>query len=258
MALAENEMSTVDPFGSSRPPVGPSTGGHDYYQGPKPHRSSQSFDHESPSSLDSRSTNSQLKERRDTANWEKQVNKKDTKKTTSKRKRGDTSGPMDPHNENPQQLDTRNTVGIPRKGKMNKVEQSSTFNILPNCSQMENFPSLSGSMRSAIRSKQEAQHLIDKQLDSPNISNPMSRAPSSKFPEDLEVSSMQSPSAQQQVGVVPSTHDIMGVWNQNKFGVPFEKSQVPRFPSNPVPANVTAEIPMQQSTAASVGSSKDL
>ncbi|XP_015874475.3 chromatin structure-remodeling complex protein SYD isoform X3 [Ziziphus jujuba] len=251
--MAENEIAKVDPFGSSRPPVGPSSGGHDYYQGAGPHRSSQSFDHESPSSLDSRSANSQSQERRDTANWEKQVNQKDTKKTTSKRKRVDTSVPMEPHNENAQQLDTRSTVGNSRKGKMNKIEPSSTFNILPNSGQVENFSSLSGSMRQVIRSKQEAQHLIDKQLDSPNISNPISRAPSSKFPEDLEVSSMQSPSTQQQVGSVPSTHDIMGVWNQNKLGVPFEKSQVPRFPSNPVPGTMTAEIPMQQSTVPSVG-----
>ncbi|KAK9933306.1 hypothetical protein M0R45_020507 [Rubus argutus] len=66
--LAENEVSKMDPFSSSRPPVGPISTRHDYYQGSATHRSSQSFDHESPSSLDSRSANSQSQERRDTAN----------------------------------------------------------------------------------------------------------------------------------------------------------------------------------------------
>lgn len=265
--MAEDERSKIDQFGSSRPPVGPSSGGHEFYQGTGTHRSSQSFDHESPSSLDSRSANSQSQERRDTANWDKQVNKKESKKTTSKRKRGDTSVPLEPHNDNPQQLDARNTVGNPRKGKLNKVEpfsgfsgkggEHTNFNILPSGGQAENFPSLSGSMRPVIRSKQEAQHLMEKQLDSTNISNSMSRAPNSKYLEELEVSSTHSPSAQQQVGSLPPAHDVVGVWNQNKTGVPFEQSQVPRFPSNAVPGNMTAEIPMQQTTSSSIGSSKD-
>lgn len=266
--MAEDERSKTDPFGSSRPPVGPSSGGHDFYQAPGTRRSSQSFDHESPSSLDSRSANSQSQERRDTANWDKQVNQKDSKKTTSKRKRGDTSVPMEPYNDNSQQLDSRTTIVNSRKGKMNKIEPSSgfmgkggehtNFNILPSSGQVESFPSLSGSMRPVIRSKQEGQHLMEKQLDSTNISSSMSRAPNSKYLEELEVSSSHSPPSQQQVGSLLPTHDIMGVWNQNKTGVPFEQSQVPRFPSNVVPGNMTAEIPMQQSTTPSVGSSKVL
>lgn len=263
MGLPENEVSKIDSFASSRPPVGPSSAGHDYFQGPGSHRNSQSFDHESPSSLDSRSANSQSQERRDTANWDKQVNQKDGKKTTTKRKRGDASVPTEPHTDNPQQLDSRNTVVNTRKGKMSKVESSSgfaikggehaNFNILQSSSPMEPFASLSGSMRPVIRPKQEGQHLIEKQLDPANVNNSLSRAPNLKYPEETEVSSTHNPLSQQQVPSVP--HDIMGVWNQNKIGLQLEKSQVPRFPSNVVPGN--AEIPLP-STAPSIGTGKSL
>lgn len=254
--MAENEVSKVDPFASNRPPVGPSSAGHDYYQGSLAHRSSQSFDHESPSSLDSRSANSQSQERQ----------QKDGKKATTKRKRGETSLPMEQHIDNTQQLDTRNAVVNPRKGKMNKVEphtslsvkggERTNFNMVPSSGQMEHFASLSGSMRPMLRVKQEGQHTIERQLDSSNISNSMLRAPNPKFPEEVEVSSAHNASAQQQGGSLPS-HDVRGVWNQNKTGLPFEKSQIPRFPSN-VPGNMMPEIPTQQSTTPSLGSSKDM
>ncbi len=254
--MAESEASKVDPFASNRPPVGPSSAGHDYYQGSLAHRSSQSFDHESPSSLDSRSANSQSQERQ----------QKDGKKATTKRKRGDASLPMEQHIDNTQQLDTRNAVVNPRKGKMNKVEppaslsvkggERTNFNMAPSSGQMEHFASLSGSMRPTLRAKQEGQHTIERQLDSTNISSSMLRAPNLKFPEEVEVSSAHNASGQQQGGPLPS-HDIRGVWNQNKTGLPFEKSQIPRFSSN-VPGNMTAEIPTQQSTAPSLGSGKDM
>ncbi|XP_065631375.1 chromatin structure-remodeling complex protein SYD [Quercus suber] len=250
VGLAENEVSKVDPFASNRPPVGPSSVGHDYYQGSLAHRSSQSFDHESPSSLDSRSANSQSQERQ----------QKDGKKATTKRKRGETSLPMEQHIDNTQQLDTRNAVVNPRKGKMNKVEpqaslsvkggERTNFNMVPSSGQMEHFASLSGSMRPMLRVKQEGQHTIERQMDSSNISNSMLRAPNPKFPEEVEVSSAHN--ASQQGGSLPS-HDIRGVWNQNKTGLPFEKSQIPRFPSN-VPGNMMSEIPTQQSTTPSLGS----
>ncbi|XP_019450810.1 PREDICTED: chromatin structure-remodeling complex protein SYD-like [Lupinus angustifolius] len=124
VGLAENEMSKMDPLASGRPPVAPSGGAPDYYQGPAAQRSSQSFDHGSPSSLDSRSANSQPQDRRDTANWDKQVNQKDGKKATTKRKRGDTSPPVELHVDSPSQLDPRNTVANARKGKQNKAEPS--------------------------------------------------------------------------------------------------------------------------------------
>ena len=255
-------MSKIDTFAASRPPVGPSSAGHDYFQGPGSHRNSQSFDHESPSSLDSRSANSQSQERRDTANWDKQVNQKDGKKTTTKRKRGDTSVPAEPHNDNPQQLDSRNTVVNTRKGKMSKVESSSgvafkggehaNFNILQSSGPMEQFASLTGSIRPGIRPKQEGQHFIEKQLDPANVSNSMSRASNLKYPEETEVSSTHNLLSQQQVPSV--AHDIMSMWNQNKSGLQLEKSQVPSYPSNAVPAGC-AEIPLP-SAAPSTGTGK--
>lgn len=239
----------MDPFSSSRPPVGPSSAGHDYFQGPGTHRSSQSFDHESPSSLDSRSANSQSQD--------KQANQKDGKKTTAKRKRGDTSATAEPQNDNAQQLDARNTVVNPRKGKMSKVESSSgvaikggeltNFNIHQSTSPMEQFASLSGSMRPLIRPKQEGQILMDQA----NINNPMIRPPNLKFPEETEVSSGHNPLSQQQLPSVG--HDTMGIWNPNKTGLQFEKSQIPRFSSNVVPGN--AEIQLQ-SSAPSLGTGK--
>lgn len=129
--LAENEMAKIDAFASSRPPVGPSSAGHDIYQGSVSHKSGgKSFDHESPSSLDTRSANSQSQERRDSANWEKQVNQKDSKKSNAKRKRTDPSPAMEPHVDNPNHPDTRNSVVNPRKGKlMNKVESPGSFSV---------------------------------------------------------------------------------------------------------------------------------
>ncbi|KAK9289272.1 hypothetical protein L1049_017748 [Liquidambar formosana] len=267
--LAENEMSKLDAFASSRPPVGPSTAGHDIYQGSVSHRSGKSFDHESPSSLDSRSANSQSQERRDTANWDKQVNQKDSKKPNAKRKRADSSMAMEQHIDNPQLYDTRNTVVNPRKGKLtNKVEPQGSFsvkggehahfNMVQSSGQMEHFPSLSSSMRSMLRAKQENQNLTEKVLDSTNISNSMSRTPNLKYPEEMEVSSIHNGLGLQQGGSIPSTHEILssrGVWNQNKVGFPFDKSQVSRFSPNVAAGNLTTEISMQQSTVPSLGSS---
>nr|XP_011462683.1 PREDICTED: chromatin structure-remodeling complex protein SYD isoform X2 [Fragaria vesca subsp. vesca] len=263
--LAETEVSKMDPFSSSRPPIGSLSTGHDYYQGSATHRSSQSFDHESPSSLDSRSANSQSQERRDTENLDKQVTRKDGKKATTKRKRGDTSVPTEAQHDNPQSLDTIDSVVNMRKGKMSKGElppgfsikggENASFNIVPSSGQMEHFTSLSGSMRPMVRVKQEGQHLIERQMDLTNSSNLASRAASSKHPEELEVSSIHNASAQQHAASLPPSNDIMGVWSQNKPGFHYEKSQVPRFSSNVVPGNVTTESPMQQSTAPSPGSS---
>ncbi|CAK7332873.1 unnamed protein product [Dovyalis caffra] len=137
--LAENEISKIDPFASSRPPVGPSSAGHDYYQGSGTQRSSQSFDHESPSSLDTRSANSQSQDRG--------ANQKDSKKAAAKRKRGDSSLHSEMHGDNPQQLDPRNPMVNPRKVKMNKVDstggypvragENTNFNKVPSSGQVE-------------------------------------------------------------------------------------------------------------------------
>ncbi|XP_065863549.1 chromatin structure-remodeling complex protein SYD isoform X2 [Euphorbia lathyris] len=140
VGLAENEISKSDPFASGRPPVGPSGAGHDYYQGTGTHRSSQSFDHESPSSMDTRSANSQSQERG--------VTQKDSKKAAAaKRKRGESTIPSDPHMDNAQQLDARSSVVNQRKAKSNKIDspgsfparvtENTSFNMVPGGGQLE-------------------------------------------------------------------------------------------------------------------------
>ncbi|XP_059665229.1 chromatin structure-remodeling complex protein SYD [Cornus florida] len=259
-SLTDNEMGKIDSHASNRPPVGPSGAGHNIYQGSVSHLSSKSFDHESPSSFDTRSTNSQSQERRDTPNWEK-ANQKDSKKGSSKRKRADSSATQ-PHIDNPQQVDTHNPN--PRKGKVvNKVEPPEKLfvesgdrgqsNIVQSSGQMEHIPSMSSSMTSMLRAKQESQHLTEKSLDSTNISNSMLWTTNSKYPEDIEVSSARNALGLLQGGSKSSSHDSLssrGVWNHNKMGLPFEKSQVSRFPSTGC-GNMTADILMQQSTGPS-------
>lgn len=201
MGLAEND------FASGRPPVGPCSTGHDYYQGSGTQRSSQSLDHESPSSLDTRSANSQSQERG--------VNQKDGKKAAAKRKRGESSLSSEMHGDNPQQLDPRNAAINARKGKMNKVDSPGVYPV---------------------------------------------RGGDNKVPSSGQLEGLSSHvSAGQQQGSFPSVHESLtsrGMWNQNKAGLPLERSQVPRFYSNAVSGNTTAEIPLQQSTVSSLGSSK--
>ncbi|KAJ6319025.1 hypothetical protein OIU76_014380 [Salix suchowensis] len=208
---AENEISKFDPFASSRPPAGPSTAGHDYYQGSGTQRSSQSLDHESPSSLDTRSANSQSQERG--------VNQKDGKKAATKRKRGDSSSHSEMHGGNPQQLNSRNTIVNPRRGKMNKVDSPGGY---------------------PVRGGENTSFNND-----PNSSQ-------------LEVSSSFVSTGQQQGGSLPSAHESLtsrGMWNQNKAGLPLERPHVPRFSSNAVSSNTMAEIQLQQSAISSLGSS---
>ncbi|KAI4317659.1 hypothetical protein L6164_025510 [Bauhinia variegata] len=218
VGFAENEMTRMDHFASGRPPVVPSSGVPDYYQGSVAQRSSQSFDQGSPSSLDSRSANSQSQDRRDTANWDKQVTQKDSKKAATKRKRGDVSSPMEQNVDLPSQLDPHNTINA-RKGKMTKAEQSggnpvksgeqTNFNMVPSSRQMEHFSAMSGSMRTMHRVNHES-HFLEKQADVPKIGNPMLHDPSLKYPEDIEVSSAHIAPAQQQ-GVYGKVHGGMPV-----------------------------------------------
>ncbi|CAJ2634413.1 unnamed protein product [Trifolium pratense] len=145
--LAENEAPKMEPFASGRPPIAPTGGAPDYYQGTVAQRSNQSFDQGSPSSLDSRSANSQSQDRRDAANWDKQVNQKDGKKGVTKRKRGDSTSPVEMHVDSSSLVDPRNTGVTTRKGKMTKAEPSdcipaksgemTNYNAVPNNSQME-------------------------------------------------------------------------------------------------------------------------
>ncbi|KAA3454460.1 chromatin structure-remodeling complex protein SYD-like isoform X1 [Gossypium australe] len=241
--LAQNEMPKFDPFSSGRQPVGPSIAGHEYYQGAGTHRSNQSFDHESPSSLDTRSANSQSQD--------KQMSQNDNKKAASKRKRGD---PMEPKFDTSQQLDSCNAPIDPRKGKMNKAEPSgpSNYNMVQSSVQMEHFPSLPGNIRSVLRGRQDGQNVTENLVDS--TSNLMSHAPSSKYPEEVEDSSTQNAPGLQQEGLLGAHENFPsggGLWNQNKAGLAFDRSQLHRFSPNVVSGNMTAEISSHQSMHAS-------
>ncbi|KAJ8766374.1 hypothetical protein K2173_022433 [Erythroxylum novogranatense] len=209
--LVENEISKRDPLSSTRAAVGQSSSGHGYYQGSGTHRSGQSFDHESPSSLDTRSTNSQSQERGQ--------NQKQSKKSAAKRKRDDPSLPSEPHVENLQQFDARNSVVSARKGKLYKVDSPGGFS--GKGGENSGFNTVSGSGQ-------------------------------------LEASSINASAGQQQGAYLQPMHENLssrGVWIQNKTGLPLERSQVPRFSSsNTVSGNMTAEIPMQQSATAPLGS----
>ncbi|GMH18794.1 hypothetical protein Nepgr_020635 [Nepenthes gracilis] len=128
LGLMENDGARTDAFSCSRPPAGPSNVGHDLYQGSVSHRNTRSFDHESPSSLDTRSANSNSHERRETASWEQQANQKEAKRTVIKRKRADSSPAMESHMSNSQQPDAHGIEADVRHGKLiNKGEFSGSF-----------------------------------------------------------------------------------------------------------------------------------
>ncbi|GAB2266211.1 hypothetical protein Dimus_001232 [Dionaea muscipula] len=124
----ESDLNRTDVLSSSHPPVGPSSAVHDPYQMSVSHRSGKSFDHESPSSLDTRSANSHSHERRDRGSWEQQANKKESKKPTTKRKRSDSTLGMEPHMDNCQQLEAHDIGADVRQGNLiNKVELAGSF-----------------------------------------------------------------------------------------------------------------------------------
>ncbi|XP_024638089.1 chromatin structure-remodeling complex protein SYD isoform X1 [Medicago truncatula] len=219
-SLAESEAPKMEPFTSGRPPIAPTGGAPDYYQGSVAQRSNQSFDQESPSSLDSRSANSLSQDKRDTVIWDKQANQKDGKKGNTKRKRGDSTSPVEMHVDSSSLVEPRNTGVNTRKGKMTKTEPSdgipaksgemTNFSVVPNNSQMENISTFSGNMKTMLRANPEGHHLLAKQTDSTNIGNPTGRAPNSKYPEDLEVSSAHIAPGKQQ-GAYARVHGGMVV-----------------------------------------------
>ncbi|XP_039058330.1 chromatin structure-remodeling complex protein SYD-like [Hibiscus syriacus] len=237
--LSQNEIPKFDSFSANRPPVVPSIAGLEYYQGVETHRGGQSFDQGSPSSLETRSANSQSQD--------KQMNQNDSKKgaTATKRKRADSSAPLEPNFD-----ESLTAVVDHRKGKMNKAETSGTANytMVASTRQMERFPSPPGNMRSMHRGRQDGQNVTENLVDSTNVSNLMSRTPSSKYPEEVEVSSAQNIPRQQQGGL-PGAHEILS--SRGKAGVPFDRSQLNRF-SPTVSGNMTTEIASQQLMHASV------
>ncbi|CAK8563616.1 unnamed protein product [Lathyrus sativus] len=211
--LAENEASKIEPFAAGRPPIAPTGGAPEYYQGTVAQRSNQSFDQGSPTSLDSRSANSQSQDR--------QVNQKDGKKAIPKRERGDSTSPGEMHVDSSSLGEPRNTGVNTRKGKMTKTEPSdgiqaksgemTNFNMAPNNTQMENISTFSSNMKTMIRANQEGHLLLAKQTDLTKIGNPMARAPTSKYPEDVEVSSAHIAPGKQQQGAYARVHGGMAV-----------------------------------------------
>lgn len=265
-SLASSEQTKVDAYASNRPPVGPSSAGHDIYQGSVSHLNSKSLDHESPSSFNTRPVKSHSEEKRDSLNWEK-ANKKDNKEGSSKRKRADPSLTSERQSGNLQPLDT-STCSSGMDKVATKIDQHRSLSIhggehghfnntIQTSSQMEHMTSLNSAMRSVLRAKQETQHQAEKSLDSTNISNSLSRVPHSRHLEEMEVSSAHNASGRQQEGSLQSTNDALnsrGLWNQTKIGLPFEKSQVQKFPFHASGGDSSAETFMHQSVTSPLGS----
>lgn len=125
--MTENDTSRTDGFTSGRPPAAPSSTGHDPFQGCTSQRSTRSFDQESPSSMDTRSANSQSQDRRETAGWEQQGSERDPKRASIKRKRPETSG-VEPQVDSSQQPDAHTGVPDMRKERfIDKGEMPGTF-----------------------------------------------------------------------------------------------------------------------------------
>ncbi|CAI0627013.1 unnamed protein product [Linum tenue] len=202
-AMADNEVSKVDSLVTNKLPVAPGSTVHDVYQGSGAHRSSQSLDHESPSSLDTRSANSQSQDR--------VGNQKDGKKAT-KRKRGDSSLPSEPHIVDSQHVDAHSAVDL-RKGKANRVDPLGGF-------------STRGSENSSF-----------------------SMVPGGS---QLEASSGHTSFGQQGGSFPPAHENLSPrmSWNQNKAAL--DRSQFPRFSGNAVSGGVPGEAILQQSMVPSL------
>ncbi|KAI3896797.1 hypothetical protein MKW98_009650 [Papaver atlanticum] len=232
--LADNEV-----MNPSKPPVGPNrvgSGGHEFYQGPVSQRSGSLYDHESPSSLDTRSGNSQ--ERVDTVKLDKQGRPKEPKKTATKRKRaGATSADVNP--DSPQKLDTPNAGAKSRKGKVTNQEHA-LVNPGQDSGPMEHLSSASSGMESLLRAKQESQ-----------ISNVnLSEGDGSAY----------GVVGQQKGGFVQGRNDpfsTRNVWDQFKTGLLPDNSQLSRFAPTGAACVLTADATAAQSAVPSLGSSKE-
>ncbi|RZC77281.1 hypothetical protein C5167_001433 [Papaver somniferum] len=241
--LADNEV-----MNPNKPPVGPSrvgSGGHEFYQGPVSQRSGSLYDHESPSSLDTRSGNSQ--ERVDSVKLDKQGRPKEPKKAATKRKRGGaTSADVNP--DNPQKLDTPNAGAKSKKGKVtNKGDayagisgEHAQVNPGQDSGPMEHLSSASSGMESLLRAKQESQ-----------ISNVnLSEGDGSAY----------GVVGQQKGGFVQGRNDPFSsrnVWDQFKTGLLPDNSQLSRFAPTGTACVLTADTNVAQSAVPSLGSSKE-
>ncbi|KAI3964562.1 hypothetical protein MKW92_025413, partial [Papaver armeniacum] len=232
--LADNEV-----MNPNKPPVGPNrvgSGGHEFYQGPVSQRSGSLYDHESPSSLDTRSGNSQ--ERVDSVKLDKQGRPKEPKKAATKRKRaGATSADVNP--DSPQKLDTPNAGAKSRKGKVTNQEHA-LVNPGQDSGPMEHLSSASSGLESLLRAKQESQ-----------ISNVnLSEGDGSAY----------GVVGQQKGGFVQGRNDPFSsrnVWDQFKTGLLPDNSQLSRFAPTGAVCVLTADATAAQSAVPSLGSSKE-
>lgn len=127
-SMVENDTTRLDGFSSGRPPTVPSSIGNDPFPGSVSQRSAMSFDHESPSSMDTRSTNSYSQDRREPPGWEQQGMQKDTKRANIKRKRTDSSG-TEAQDDTSQPLDSYS--GMPDTRKERLTVKSEAGGTLP-------------------------------------------------------------------------------------------------------------------------------
>ncbi|KAG7018651.1 Chromatin structure-remodeling complex protein SYD, partial [Cucurbita argyrosperma subsp. argyrosperma] len=228
MDISGSEMTKSGPLASSKPPVGPSSTDHDYYPGSTTHRSGQSFDQESPSSLDSRSANSQSQEKHDSVNWDKQLNDKDGKKGSKKRKKVDTSV-LEPSSDNTHQLDTRSSLVNPRNVKTNRVESPAYLVKGGNIDQTK------------YGLTKAAEKLIDPQSYSVSRGDGISTSSEKVMECELPMSSTSS---------VDATKMIQGAWRNNAPEMNMIHNPVSReagkLPVSQVPTSSQSRLPFKE------------
>lgn len=252
-----NEMIRNDMVNSNRPPVGPSRvdSGHDFYQSSVSQRSGSVFEHESPSSMDSRSANSQ--ERYDSGKHDKRGIKRENKKVITKRKREGSISSTDVNAENLHQPDSSSIGFNQSKGRMaNRSEMQGHFDaeggdLVHNAGNMEHISSVSSGMGFAFVVKQENQMMVERSMGRTQIANSSSVAPTSKHLDNAV--------GLQKGGSFPFGNNVVhprGAWDQYRTVAPSDISQFSRFHPN-VSNGPTAESSMPQLTHPSVGMSKE-
>ncbi|XP_022973744.1 chromatin structure-remodeling complex protein SYD-like isoform X2 [Cucurbita maxima] len=216
------------PLAPRKPPVAPSSTDHDYYQGPATHRSGQYFDQGSPSSLDSRSANSQSQEKHDSVSWDKQLNDKDGKKGTKKRKKVDTSV-MEPSSDDTHQPDSRNPSVNPRNAKTNRVEPPAYLVKGGNIEQVKHGLS------------KAAEKHIDPQMYSVNRGDGISTSGEKVLESELPISSTSS---------VDAAKMIQGTWRNNGPEMSMLRNPVSReagkLPVSQVPTSSQSRLPFKE------------
>ncbi|KAG1358761.1 hypothetical protein COCNU_08G002070 [Cocos nucifera] len=247
-ASGATDMARHEVLVSNKPTPGISrmdSVGADPHQGSVSQKSIKSSEHESPASVpmeDTRSTNSQ--ERHDTSKQD-QANKKEVKKSGTKRKRADSRAAADVHFDNPHQTDVLAAGHNSRKGKQVdkggaqgafavKVGDNEQGSSVQYAGKPEHFTSLSGGAGPPYKAKVEsAQAFSERAMDKVKNSTSFPVTCPSKLQEG-EVSSAHSALGLQKGGLLPPRTNTFGpayVWNQNKFSLSSENSQgsVPGF-----------------------------